>query len=313
MPDRLTEPTRPAASPPSPRRIQRHHARRLGAGVAALSALLTVLALWDQPSGHGLPAPTPASSSGALGSGPGATEARGSGLGPLAVVALGDSVPSATSCGCTGFVELLAAQLATLTGRSFLVHNDATDGWTTADVLAALDAVPTRADLQQADLAVIEIGANDFDLSRLGDPACVPAATSPCWASTMAAMRTRLDRIVRTVQQLDENPRLRVAVVGYWNVTVDGVVGRSRGAAFVRDSDRLTRVVNGVVAEVAASRRATYVDAYTPLKGEDGALDPTGYLLADGDHPNQGGYDVLAQAALEALEAHGAVDAWREG
>jgi lysophospholipase L1-like esterase len=223
---------------------------------------------------------------------------------------MGDSVPTASTCGCTGYVELLGQKLGQLTHRPTLVHNDATDGWTTSDVVEDLDSGPTRADTVDADLVVIEIGANDFDFSRVDDPSCYPASTSSCWASTIDALKTGLAQIVNGVKTIDRNPEARVAVVGYWNVTVDGAVGRARGQDFVEGSDSLTRAVNAAIAEVAQSTGATYVDAYTPLKGSSGQLDPTSELLDDGDHPNQQGHQLLMQAVLSTLLREGAVDAW---
>jgi lysophospholipase L1-like esterase len=287
-----------------PSGLKAHHVG-IAVGVLAVLAVVVTLVVGAGPS-----PPTTAS--------PGRTTLTGppvSGTGTVAsppelhVVAMGDSVPTASTCGCTGYVELLGRRLGQLTNRPTLVHNDATDGWTTADVVDDLDSGPTRADLVDADLVVIEIGANDFDFSRVDDPSCYPASSSSCWASTIDGLKTGLSQIVATVKSIDANPELRVAVVGYWNVTVDGAVGRARGQDFVEGSDSLTRAVNQAIAGVAQTSGATYVDAYTPLKGS-GDRDPTGELLDDGDHPNQAGHQLLMQAVLSTLLREGAVDSW---
>jgi lysophospholipase L1-like esterase len=231
--------------------------------------------------------------------------------GPLTLVGLGDSVPSADTCGCTGYVEQVGSQLEHLTARPWVVHNDATGGWTTADVADDLSASPTRQHLADADLVVVQVGANDFDLDRVADSACLPAATSGCWSATLAGLRNGLTRILNTVRRIDTRPDLRIAVLGYWNVTLDGAVGRALGADFVLGSDELTRLVNTTVAQVAAGAGAVYVDAYTPLKGESGERDPTGDLLEDGDHPNATGHTLLRTAVLDELADDGAVAAWR--
>jgi lysophospholipase L1-like esterase len=228
---------------------------------------------------------------------------------PFTVVALGDSVPSAGSCDCTGYVERLGASLHATTQRPVVVHNDATGGWTTADVEEDLGSPSTAAHLSHADLVIIEVGANDFDLDRVDDPTCLPADTSPCWQSTMSDLRTGLSHIVSGIRAVDRTSQVQIAVVGYWNVTVDGAVGEARGGAFVAGSDALTRAVNTTIAGVADSLQAIYVDAYTPLKG-DGSLDPTSALLDDGDHPNAKGHAIIAQAVLDALRSAGAVAAW---
>jgi lysophospholipase L1-like esterase len=211
----------------------------------------------------------------------------------LVVVGLGDSVPSASLCDCAGYVEQLGGRLGSATGRTAVVHNDAVAGWTSADVEHDLASGTTRADLAHADLVVVEVGANDFDLDRVSDPTCLPAATSTCWSDTLTALHDGLTRIVQRIRAADTNPDLRVAVVGYWNVTVDGVVGRARGRSFV-----------------AAQTGAVYVDAYSPLKGETGDRDPTNDLLDDGDHPNAGGHTLLMRAVYDALEDAGALRSW---
>jgi lysophospholipase L1-like esterase len=288
---------------PERRRLAAHH---VGIVVGALALLTVVVALvvGSGPTPSSVASPRPTASNGS------AAGVTATTPGPLTVVALGDSVPTANACGCTGYVELLTTRLGQLTHRPTVVHNDATDGWTTADVVDDLNSGGTQSDLRDADLVVVEIGANDFDFSRVDDPSCYPAATSSCWSSTIAGLRQGLGQIVDTVRLIDANPDLRIAVVGYWNVTVDGAVGRARGQDFVAGSDELTRAVNAAIAQVAQTSGVTYVDAYTPLKGADGDRDPTADLLDDGDHPNQQGHQLLMAAVLTTLIDEGAVDAW---
>ncbi|WP_347350785.1 SGNH/GDSL hydrolase family protein [Intrasporangium sp.] len=229
---------------------------------------------------------------------------------PLRIVALGDSVPADTGCPCRGYVADLGAVLQGLTHRTTDVRNDAVAGWTSADVLTALDSGQLSGDLAGADLVVVQAGANDFDPGRIGDPACPPTATSPCWRPTLATLRTGLVGISRRVRALDTNPDLRIALVGYWNVTVDGAVGQSRGAQFVTDSTALTVVVNDTISAVAAQQHDVYVDAFTGFKGPDGRRDPTPDLQADGDHPNAAGNAILTAAVRYALVDSGALPVW---
>lgn len=229
---------------------------------------------------------------------------------PLTIVALGDSVPSASTCACNGYVEQLGTWLQHTTHRPTEVHNDAVDGWTSADVEESLRSRATRTDLAGADLVVIEIGANDFDFGDVDDPACFQDPSAPCWADAVRAMRAHLLRIVPAIRELDANPDLRVALAGYWNVTVDGEVGRARGQHFETGSAVLTRLVNTTIEDAAQNTGSLYVDFYTPLKGVDGSRDPTGELLADGDHPNQAGHTLLTQALVATLERTGTVAGW---
>lgn len=118
-----------------------------------------------------------------------------------------------------------------------MVHNDANGGWTTADVEDDLGSSPTRDHLAHADLVLVEVGANDFDLDRVDDQGCFPAAGSDCWSATVAGMRDGLTRIIAAIRRIDHRPDLRIALLGYWNVTVDGSVGRALGEDFVLGSD----------------------------------------------------------------------------
>lgn len=293
--------------PEASRRLRGHHLGLvLGVGVAAmvLAAAVALLMNGGTILSRGSTLGPTGSSVVGVASSPSAAP------GPLTIVALGDSVPSAASCGCTGYVELLGSRLAELTGRADVVHNDATGGWTSSDAVSDLNETATRSDLARADLVLVEVGANDFDPDTIDDPTCLPAGSSPCWSSTLRLLRSNLVQIIGTVRRLDTNAAVRIALIGYWNVTVDGVVGRQLGPDFVNGSDALTRTVNTTVERVAAESGATYVDAYTPLKGQNGELDPTNQLLDDGDHPNQAGHQVLMQAVLSTLVAQDAVSSW---
>lgn len=282
----------------------------VGASPSGPASLLTApsgVAMTSTSSPTGTPSttvttsrPAPTSTTDA-GTGPAAAE-------PLTLVGLGDSVPAASTCGCTGYVELLGQSLHSATQRAVVVHNDAVGGWTTSDVEQDLRSGQTATDLSHADLVTVEIGANDFDIDQVDDPACLPVVTSPCWADTLTGLRTGLTDIVSGIRDIDANPDVRIALIGYWNVTLDGDVGAARGRAFVAGSDALTRAVNATIAAVATGSHSVYVDAYSPLKGT-GSLDPTSALLDDGDHLDAKGHAILATAVLGALSAAGVVTA----
>ena len=91
---------------------------------------------------------------------------------------------------------------------------------------------------------LVEVGANDFDLDKVDDQGCFPAAGSSCWSATIAGLRDGLTRIIQGIRRIDHRPDLRIALLGYWNVTVDGTVGRALGEDFVLGSDEHTRLVN---------------------------------------------------------------------
>jgi lysophospholipase L1-like esterase len=108
-----------------------------------------------------------------------------------------------------------------------------------------------------------------------------------------------LTQLIGTIRGLQRSDGVVVAT-GYWNVFLDGVVGRRRGTDYVQASDTFTRAVNGVIADAAGRAGARYMDLYQPFKG-DGSTDPTPLLAEDGDHPNRAGHRVIADAVLAAL------------
>jgi lysophospholipase L1-like esterase len=224
---------------------------------------------------------------------------------------LGDSVPAADTCGCRGFLEQSADLLAPLIGRPVGLHNDAVDGWTTATVVNALHSGAVRKDLAGgAGLVVIEAGANDLPLGKITDPSCQPVVTSSCFRPTLTAVGQALTMAVDLIRKIDPDHHPQIVLMGYWNVGVDGDVGRRRGQAYLTDSNELTLALNQVVRTVVARTGTIYVDAYTPLKGPDGGRDPSPYLLPDGDHPNRAGHLLLAEQLITRLKQTGAVAAW---
>lgn len=233
---------------------------------------------------------------------------------PLRIVGLGDSVPAAHGCGCEGFVGLSGDLLSRLIKRKVVVHNDAVGGWTSRDVVQDLRHGTSRDNLTDgADLVIIEAGANDLPMGRITDPQCHQVESSQCFGPALAAVRQALTAAVQLVRHDDPDHDVRIVLMGYWNVGVDGVVGRRLGAEYVQGSNSVTLALNDVVRGVAAQNAAIYVDAYTPLKGPDGGRDASPYLLNDGDHPNRAGHRLLADAVVQQLKKSGAVEAWTNG
>ena len=157
-----------------------------------------------------------------------------------------------------------------------------------------------RAAISVSDLVIVTIGANDFDADRLTTTACRPATVVSCYAGVLRAQRSLLTGILDTVNALRAGLGGQILVTGYWNIFLDGAVGRARGSNYVHSSDAITAADNAQLASVAAASSGTYVDIYTPFKG-DGSSDDTGLLAADGDHPNAAGHELIARTLLAAL------------
>ena len=213
-------------------------------------------------------------------------------LDPQHLVVLGDSVPAAAGCGCTGFAPMLARDAALRSGRTSRLLNAATAGLTASALADALAAPPTalRAALSDATAVTVTIGANDLDGSRAGT-SCGGDRNLDCYAGDLASLRDSLRRVLTGVHALA--PRAQVLVTGYWNVFLDGSVGAQQGGTYVRTSDALTRQVNTSLAAATQSVGATYVDLYAAFK-PDADPDDTALLAPDGDHPSDTGHRLIA-------------------
>ena len=219
----------------------------------------------------------------------------------LRVVVLGDSVGTGAGCGCAPFGPRLARLLAGPLAQPVRVATLAQDGLTTPALVRQLSGDPnTIAQVRRADAVAIVIGANDFDADAAGT-ACTGTGTA-CFDAALAALPLYLNEAITRVRGL-ANPQVRILVLGYWNVFLDGVVGAQQGATYQNTSDALTKRVDAELAERASLAGATYVDLYAAFH-RDEALDDTALLASDGDHPNAAGHQRIAEVLVPYLLAH---------
>jgi len=225
--------------------------------------------------------------------------------GSATVVGIGDSVTSATVCGCTGFVESYAANLPAAAGGPAHAVNLGSGGLTAARLRALLTSPsPTATGVAQGDILLVTIGANDLTplLARWQASGC----TAACYSPAVEAVGGNVAAILSAAKDLRGHQPTRILVTDYWNVFADGDVARaSDGPAYLRWSDELSRALNSTICRVARDAGATCVDLYAPFKG-DGSLNPTTLLAADGDHPNAAGNQVISAALMAATPRGGA-------
>ena len=86
----------------------------------------------------------------------------------LSFVGLGDSLPGAEGCGCTGYVELYGTAAASAMGTAVDLTNPATnDGVDSGQLLERIRSDQSYLDaLASADLISVQIGFNDWRASR---------------------------------------------------------------------------------------------------------------------------------------------------
>lgn len=227
----------------------------------------------------------------------------------LQVVALGDSVSTGYGCDCASFPEMVTARLRTQVGRPVQLDNDAVNGATSTDLVSQVGQPDVLSHLRSAAVVMVMIGANDLPLEPSSGTACSTSDDSACLAPRLAALRSALQRVVAVVH--GASPHAVVALLGYWNVGVDGDVARGRGPDFLTNSRAVTGAVNDVIASVAGATGSLYVDVARVLLGPTGGRDPTDDLQADGDHTDESGNSLLADAVMTALRDSGALGTLR--
>jgi lysophospholipase L1-like esterase len=225
---------------------------------------------------------------------------------PQSVVGLGDSVPAGSACGCSDYVSLLAQSLGENQGSTVHSSNLATPGETSDGLLAQLASPGIRSAVAGADVVVVTIGANDVEGE---DPTSCPPSSGQdsdevvgaCYAQQLDTLTANLDRALGQLTALPRAPGARVLVTGYWNVFLDGAVGRAKGLTYAQLADAATRAVNARIAAAAKAHGATFVDLFTPFRGSDGSRDCTDLLAPDGDHPDADGHVLIARTLAAAL------------
>lgn len=228
---------------------------------------------------------------------------------PLAVVALGDSIPKGYDCpDCTPFPELLGESLHTPDSATAPITNLGVGGWTSDDLLASLSADPasaTAAAVAAADVITVTIGANDFypGLDSIAAGTCGGPDNLDCEADAIPHLQANLSAVLDGITALRGAAPVTVLVTGYWNVFPDGDVAAAQyGPDFLDASAALTSQANGVIAATAAAHHDTYVDLGDALAAaETTPGDITPQLTDDGDHPSQSGHHVIADALHNAV------------
>jgi lysophospholipase L1-like esterase len=229
-------------------------------------------------------------------------KASGQKLGPVSrtVLALGDSVPAGTACGCSPFPNSYGSMLSQRTGRPVTVDNEAVGGLDTSGLLVQLQQPGIEAAVRGADVVLLTIGANDFadEHDTVVEGSCT-SATSDCSGDELLTMSANLARALAEIRTLRAGRPTSVLVTGYWNVFEDGQVGKeAAGDAGLRASIQLTRRVNDAIRAVSGRAGASYVDLFAPFQQYGADIDEL--LAPDGDHPNAAGHRLIATALLDA-------------
>jgi acyl-CoA thioesterase I len=212
------------------------------------------------------------------------------------VVALGDSVPRGTNCGCTPYPQLTASYLTASDRREVKATNDAVGGFTSTDVVRQLRSdSDVISDVANADVVEIEIGANDVAYSG----SC--GTTVSCYQPMISSTERNLDQIAARIHQLTEGRPTQLILLDYWSVWLGGRYADAEGPVYVGAVASVTDQVNTVIKRTAADTDSGYVDLRAIFKGPDYDSDETPYLASDGDHPNAAGHQKIAAAVVDVV------------
>jgi acyl-CoA thioesterase I len=216
--------------------------------------------------------------------------------GAWSVVALGDSVPYGSNCGCIPYPQLSASSLTMPATREVTATNDAVAGSTTEDVLMQLRSDPdVVSHVRKAYVVEIEVGANDVAYSG----SC--GTTVACYQPMIPVIEHNLAEIIARVRELTAGHPVLLVLLDYWSVWLGGQYAEAQGSAYVDAADAVTDQVNTVIKATAAESGSAYVDLRAAFKGPDYEFDETHYLSNDGDHPNAAGHEQIAATVVDVV------------
>lgn len=195
-------------------------------------------------------------------------------------VALGDSL--AVGVGAKrGYVTRYAAYIAADTGAQINLVNLGRNGQTSSQLLHAIrNELTIRQALGTAEVITFNIGIND--LGHAGEAyengACGGSDNQECLRAAVETFKENWDAIIAELLSLrsTENAVIRTAGIGY-TPRVDKIF------------EPYVDEVNRYIATTAANHDIPYAQPY--LDGE--------YMSPDGVHPNDDGYEVIADRLRE--------------
>jgi lysophospholipase L1-like esterase len=214
---------------------------------------------------------------------------------PSRYVAVGDSL--ATGAGAQrGYAERYADHLRADGGGSVRFTNFARDGWTSADLLAALEGDPRFADaLTRADVVTIDIGGNDL-LRAQAQFLAGECSGEDCLHDAVDAFQTNWDAIVVAVDRLVAEDTVLITMDLY-----NPFVAPLRAFGLYERLQPFLDRVNEHIRRSAAEHGMTVAPVHAAFNGPEGLADPVvqGLIAEDRLHPSDAGHAVIAELLAE--------------
>jgi lysophospholipase L1-like esterase len=227
--------------------------------------------------------------------------------GEITIVALGDSLSKGTGdlSGDGGYVGKSKKKLEAIWKKPVHVFNQAINGWRAVSLLNSLDQPNIQNQLQQADIIMLTIGGNDLnqaannpiDVTDTKIKATPAVSKSPNTApdinyseikKSLPAAEEKLTKILTKIAAL--NPKAKIVYVGLYNPYFVQDITKE-GTAILQDWNlKASQIANGYANMVVVPTFDLF------------QLDIKKYLYIDEFHPNDMGYERIAERVVQALQ-----------
>jgi lysophospholipase L1-like esterase len=200
-------------------------------------------------------------------------------------VALGDSLAVGTGAYYKGYVDRYADYLEADTGAQVTVTNLGKNGKTSSELLYALRSdSSSRKAIKVANVVTFNIGINDLGQAGAAyeSGTCGGADNQDCLRAAVGTLKENWDAIINELLILrsTSDTIIRTAGLGY----VPDLASND-SQVFKPYLDE----INGYIATVASNNDIPYAEVHLDQK----------YMSQDGVHPNDEGYEVIAERLRE--------------
>ena len=212
--------------------------------------------------------------------------------------ALGDSLAAGTGAPYKGYVDRSAEYIEADTGARVNVTNLGKNGQTSSELLYALRNDPSsRQTVEEAEIVTINIGINDLGHAAQAyeNASCGGADNQDCLRTAAETLKGNWNAITAELLRLrsTSDTIIRAAGLGYTPYLDTEAVPNSRPSNSELNDFQTFKTyldeVNSHIAITASNNDVPYTEVH---------LDK-GYISPDGVHPNDEGYEVIAERLRE--------------
>ena len=213
-------------------------------------------------------------------------------------VALGDSLAAGTGASHEGYVGRYATYLEDDTGAQVSVTNLGRNGQTSSELLYALRNNPSwRRAVGEADVLTVNIGINDLGGAAVTyeNGTCGGTNNQDCLRAAVQTVEGNWSAIIAELLDLrsTSDTIIRAAGLGYTPHLDIGDASNGRSDDGRPDNFRVFKPyldeVNGLIAKTAGDNDIPLAEVYLDER----------HLSQDGVHPNDEGYEVIAERLRE--------------